>query len=343
MNLYMENGYVNQRAAIQTGMPFIFEWGGRGTGKTVGSLEMAVSDGIKFIYMRRTQTQCDMINKPEFSPFKTLNSIYGWNIGTQTLSKYNAGFYHMIDDGEKLTAQGNPIGYTCALSTIANMRGFDASDVDLLIYDEFIPEKHERPLKNEAAAFFNAYETVNRNREFSGKPPLQMLCLSNANDMANPIFLSLNLVRKADSMSKKCQEIYIDKEKRLCLINLQNSPISYRKNQTALYRLTAGTEFSDMSIKNDFAWEERSTIKGRPIVEYRPIVTVGEITIYSHKSNGTHYISTHRRGTPPIYGSGEIELSRFQAAFRWVWFEYMANKIVFEEYLCEVLLNKYFS
>jgi hypothetical protein len=42
----------------------------------------------------------------------------------------------------------HPIGYTCALSTLSNMRGFDASDIQLLICDEFIPEKHERLLKN---------------------------------------------------------------------------------------------------------------------------------------------------------------------------------------------------
>ena len=45
-----------------------------------------------------------------------------------------------------------------ALSTVSNLRGFDMSDCTLLIYDEFIPEPHERPLKNEAAALFNAYE-----------------------------------------------------------------------------------------------------------------------------------------------------------------------------------------
>ena len=40
-----------------------------------------------------------------------------------------------------------------------------ASDI---IFAEFIPEAHERLIKNEAAALFNFYETINRNRELDG-------------------------------------------------------------------------------------------------------------------------------------------------------------------------------
>ena len=142
--------------------------------------------------MRRTQAQADLINKSDFSPFKPVCDDKHIEITTAPVSKYNAKF---IKDEVV-------IGYTCALSTIANMRGFDASDVKLLIYDEFIPERHERPIKSEGSAFLNAYETMNRNRELKGKRPLTVLCLANAFDIANPIFLELGLVGIAEKMKQ---------------------------------------------------------------------------------------------------------------------------------------------
>jgi len=45
------------------------------------------------------------------------------------------------------------LGYTTALSTISGLRGFDASDVKIWIFDEFIPERHERAIKCEGEAF----------------------------------------------------------------------------------------------------------------------------------------------------------------------------------------------
>lgn len=343
MNIYQKSGYIDIRAIMALGLPFNFIVGGRATGKTYTSLKTVKEDGIKFIYMRRTQSQADMINKPEFSPFKSLNADHGWTIGSATLSKYNAGFYETeeTEDGGHQCV-GSPIGYTCALSTISNMRGFDASDVRLLIYDEFIPEKHERPIKNEGAAFLNAYETINRNRELKGEKPLQVLCLANANDLANPIFLELGLVRKAEQMRRKGQEISIDKERGVGLFILDKSPISAQKRNTALYKLSRGSGFSRMSLENDFANEDIGRIKTQPLGEFRPVVTVGEITVYKHKSRGEYYVSTHKAGSCAEFGSGDTDKNRFRRAYGWIWQEYMKNNIIFEEYLCEVLLNRYF-
>lgn len=335
MKLYSENGYVNISEILSENLPFNFIVGGRATGKTYTSLKTVVEENIVFMYMRRTQSQADLINKKEFSPFKTLNRDLGWNITTNQISKYNAGFYNGDAD--------TPIGYTCALSTISNIRGFDAQEVELLIYDEFIPEKHERPIKNEGSAFLNAYETINRNRELKGLRPLQVICLANANDLSNPIFIELGLVRKAEQMKRRGQEISIDKNRGIGIFMLSESPISSAKKNTALYKLTSGSEFERMSIQNDFTERDYSNIVNRPLMEYRPIVTVGELCIYEHKSTRKLYVSTHKIGSPPTFSSGSCDLSRFSRSYSWIWFEYMANRVEFEEILCEILLTKYFK
>lgn len=344
MNIYQESGYLNIPKILALNLPFIFIVGGRGTGKTYGALELAIDNDIKFIYMRRTQTQADLINKPDFTPFKSLNKDRGWKIGTQGISKYNSGFYHQeeTEDGD-LRCAGSPLGYTCALSTISNIRGFDASDVELFVYDEFIKEAHEKPLKKEGWAFLNACETINRNRELKGMKPLQVLCCANSTDLANPLFMELSLVRKAEQMKRKKQEVYINQERGILLIVLDKSPISERKRDTALYRLTRGTDFERMSLGNDFAGDVMGRISSRPLTEYKPIVAIGEIVIYEHKANRTYYITTHKTGSPMTFGMGDAERSRFRRMYQWVWDEYMENNIEFEEYLCEILLTKVFT
>ena len=64
MGLYDNNGYLDIEKIIRCGQPFIFIVGGRGTGKTYGMLKYVLDNNIPFIYMRRTQAQADIINKP---------------------------------------------------------------------------------------------------------------------------------------------------------------------------------------------------------------------------------------------------------------------------------------
>ena len=74
MSIYLDNGYLNIKQILSYGLPFNFVVGGRGTGKTYGTLKTAYMENLRFILMRRTQAQCDLINKPEFNPFKVLNN-----------------------------------------------------------------------------------------------------------------------------------------------------------------------------------------------------------------------------------------------------------------------------
>lgn len=343
MRLYDDNGYISISNILAKGYPFNFITGGRGTGKTYTALKYAVENRIKFILLRRTQQQCDIINTPEFNIFRPLNAGEGWNIGSKKISKQNAAFYRMKEVDGKEVSSGEPIGYTAALSTLSNMRGFDASDVGLLIYDEFCPERHERLIKNEAEAFFNAVETINRNRELTGHQPITCLCLANSNDLANPIYVSLGILSTIDKMRSKGREVYENRERGLLVISLKNSPISERKSKTALYRLTEGSDFAGMAINNDYVSDVPSKIRHVPLAECRPIVTVGKITVYKHKNNSYLYISIHKSGVCPEFGTDETAIKRFRRAWGWIWEEYMSDRIIFEEYACEILLTKYMS
>lgn len=344
MNLYLDSGFLDFKKIVDLDLPFNFVVGGRGTGKTYGALSYLIDNNIKFMFMRRTQSQVDLINKPDFSPFKAINEDKGTDISSQSITKYSAGFYHSEKDEDgKIKCKGAPLGYTCALSTISNMRGFDASDIEMIIYDEFIPERHEKPIRAEASALLNAYETINRNRELKGQKPVQMICLANANDMANPIFVDLNLVRKATSMYKKGQEFSIDRNRGIGLFVLQGSPISDAKRNTALYKVNKDSEFNQMALDNRFASATLGMVNPRPLIEYRPIVQVGEICIYKHKSNNMYYVSTHTQGSPQVFTSGETDIIRFCKLHGNLWLKYLDKHMEFEEELCEILFNTYFT
>lgn len=344
MQLYDNNGYVNIPEILKHEAIFIFIYGGRGTGKTYGSLQEFIDEKLKFLYMRRLQSQVDLVKRDEMMPFKKLNTDRGWNIQPFPVNKYVSSFYESdINEDGKIIPVGDSLGLLTSLSTFSNLRGVDGSDLDIMHLDEFIPELNERPIKDEAGAIFNAYETMNRNRELEGLPPIKFLFTANSNRIDNPLFMELNLITIAEKLRKRGDEFYYDEKRRMLLIDLYKSKISEQKSETALYQLTRGTEFYNMAIKNTFLNEERGRIATKPIKEYRPIVSIGEICIYKHKSKSEYYVTGFKSGSPKTYGTGEKDRTRFRKDCFYLWTAYMKNKIVFEEYIYEVIFDKYFK
>lgn len=330
--IYYPSGFLNIGGILSYNCTFNFIVGGRGTGKTYGALKTVVDNDLTFMLMRRTQKQTDMINKPEFSPFKKLATDEHLDISTKSVSKDNARF----------EMNGRTIGYTCALSTISSMRGFDASDVKILVYDEFVPEKHERPFKEEGLAFLNCYETLNRNRELFGEKPLTVLCLANAFNIANPVFLELGLVGIAEKMILEGRELYINRDKSILLCLPDSAKIKDEKSNTALYKLTEGSSFNKMALENDFVFNPRDFIKSAPLKEYRPMVTIGEITIYKHKSQRRYYVSEHRTGNPPTFTTDDVGLKKYRKNYGLRLYKaYMQNLCQFENILTKSLFECY--
>jgi len=341
---YLENGYVDMAAIITNEYPFCFVVGARGTGKTYGSLDYCLdtytSGSHCFILLRRTQEQCNIIKSEDSSPFKAIERDRNYSIHVKCargISK-NMGKY-CIDMGAE---ESKTIGYAAALSTISSIRGFDLSDCDLIIYDEFIKERHERPIPDEGSAFLNAYETINRNRELTGERPVKCVCMANSNDIANPIFVKLGLVTICEKMLKKGYEVYTDPVRGIAIYLLQNSRISKKKSKTALYNLAGdSSDFTKMAIENDFNFEDGINTRSLNIKEYKPVVKAGELVFYRHKNNDTWYVSSHISGSPEEYGTSDIELRRFCRSYYYLWDAYLNKKIFFESYYLERMFESF--
>lgn len=343
MGLYLENGFCNIRGILGRNIPFSFVIGGRGTGKTYGALMECLTSKRKFCLMRRTQSQLETIARIETNPFKSVIAALGvdWQCIPVPAGKSIWAYYKTTYDPDGKAEYGELLGYAVALSTIANLRGFDMSDVDLLIYDEFIPETHERGIKNESDAFFNAYETINRNRELQGRRPLQTICLANANDFANPIFVGLNIVGIVERMLRDEKTEYVNPQKGIGIYLLTDSPVSRQKQQTALYRLTGGTGFHDMAISNAFAGYDDPDVYSVSLNEYYPVVGVGELCIYKHKAGNTYFVTSHYSGTVSRYSGDGIDMARFSATHKNIIIAAMAGRCIYESHLCKALFLRY--
>lgn len=345
LNIYDNNGYLNIENILKTKLTFLFVVGGRGIGKTFGALKYVVEHNIKFVFLRRTQSQVDLINKQEFSPMTPIANYLHMDIVSVPLSKYNVGFYKAVTNDEgKLSPVGECLGYSMALSTVSNLRGFSADDVQLIIFDEFIPERHERPIKEEAAALFNCYETINRNRELDGRPPVQLLCLANSNDAGNPIFTELKLISKVENMKKKGQVYSLDYNRCIGIFMPDNSSISRAKKETALYKLTSGSDFEQMALANefdDFRWQDN--IRSMPLKELKPLCSVGELCFYKHKSQNIYYCTTAMMSAPDEYHATDKDLKRFRRKHGYLWLAYLRNLMLFEDATSEIIFNKYMN
>lgn len=346
--MFDKNGYLDFDYIMNNSLTYTFICGGRGIGKSFGALKYVIDHDIRFIFLRRTQTQIDMIKQRDMNPFNALQITLGDNyaVATKKLNKNITACYRaeLNPDSGIYEPCGQVIGYMMALSTIANIRGFDASAVDCLIYDEFIGEKHERPIQEEGSAFLNAIETIARNRELSGKKPLKVLALSNSNMLANPLFVELKIVSECEKMLNKKQQIKSLPARDLTLIMLDITPISEKKVQTSLYKLAGrDSSFTHMAIDNEFTKEEMTDIKSLSLKEYKPVVSIGELNIYRHKSRNEYYVSGHISGTPTQYDTGAMELKRFKHDYYYLWLAYLRRAVIFESYIYKVLFEKYFD
>lgn len=298
--------YYTKERCDKAGQPINIIIGGRATGKTFCFLTDAYENNApdnRFILLRRTEVEISSIADEKYNPFKAVNKFHGWNVQARYIARNSVGeFYEKIGKEERF------LGYASALSTFGKLRGADLSDVTKMIFDEFIKTKTARPLPDEADLFFNAYETINRNRELEGKPPLVVYLLSNSTTLNSPILEELGLISIIERMKAKGQSAYTDKSRGIHIELLENLQVSKDKENTALYRLTRGTAYSDHALKNEFAYDSFENITKVNLNEYLPWVQLDDLYIYRHKNRLEYYVCKSKGKCQHIFTGDNIPL-----------------------------------
>lgn len=299
--LYLQNNYLDMGRIISAPYPFIMVISGRGGGKTYGSLKYCMENNIKFLYLRRTKTILELITDNRYQPFKRINADTGRDI----VAEYGKGIGSFKDN-----ETGELIGYAAALSTISNIRGFDGSDIDVIIWDEFIPEPSERLTFNQLNAFFNAVETVGRNREFTGRPALKSIMLSNSDQIYSDVIAGLGVGETLYQMQQTGTEI-VEASPELLLIMPKLEAFKEQKADTALYRLTAGSDFASMALENKFAIEDRLQVRKMDTRSMKPVCSVAGLVFYKEKNGRRWYVTDRSSGSPKAYENTEADRKRF--------------------------------
>lgn len=325
--LYHDSGFVDMGAVLAAPYPFIIMIGARGVGKTYGTLcDAALDHPQRFIYFRTKRATLDLIMEPALQPFKRIN--------TDRLTDIRPTYGHGLG---RFFSGDNLIGYAAALSTFSNTRGFDGSDITLMILDEFIPEPGETLRFNSYLALLHAYETINRNREFEGQPPLKLLLLSNSDDIYNDIVSGFKIGDDLLYMQETGEE-QREINEQLLLIRPAAGTFRKMKEETALYQI-AGRQFTDVALSNSFLIEDRANVRERPLKEYIPVCVISGICLYKHKNSGRWYAAARVSGTPKVYGAGETERRRFLRENAAVWRAYQKRRIDYDSINTQTLFK----
>lgn len=328
--------------------PFQVYIGGRGVGKTYSALRMTRlnKDGSiitkpnpyeKFMYVRRLGKEIELTASEISNPYKRINRDYGTNVTAEFNKKegYSCFFDSTVEhDGDDLPI----IGYATALSTFSGLRGVDFSDVTTLIFDEFITETHVRKIKNEGKVFLNMYETINRNRELQGEEPLKVMLLANSISLASGILLEMGAVPTIASMIAKGQHRATLKERGLYVELVDSSKLAEYKEQTALYRLTDGSDFSKEAIMNQFTSDNLNLAKKVAINEYQAVFNFTDYTYYKHKTRDEYYLAKRHDVAKTQFESGDVD--RLIASFTYVYErQIISRKLAFDDYATKLVFD----
>lgn len=338
MNLYLDSGYVNFPAILGRGFTWNWLTGGRGIGKTYGILEYVLYNSKEpFMYLRRTAKQYNAIKSKDFSPLNPVAKEHGDNYIYEDVSHEDlTRVYRECGEDKEI------VGYFSALSTFYNIRGFDASTIKYLIYDEFIPEAHARPIRKEDFALANIYETINRNRELKGEAPLIFIGLSNSDAMANPYFIGYNLMKYYGRMYESGNEYTELPDRSTLLINFKKSPISEAKNETSLYKMVGeDSEYSKMAIKNEFNSDDFAYIKSYNLKSFSPLVSIGNIGIFTNNQSNIIYVSSTIPKSVRHFQPFGIEQKEFNNKYRFLKIAYLNGKCRFESYTEKVAFEAF--
>lgn len=257
--------------------------GGRGIGKTYSGLQWLIKSN-RMLYVRNQADEIQLCCSDIGNPFKSINRDFGFEY--EFVKK--GGMYRIYEGPEEKTEYR---GIGVSLATAGKLKGFDLSDVDRLIWDEFIPDPDLVIRFDEGQAFLRFYETVARNREILGKEPLKALLLSNATQISSRALHAFGVadlvenmvrhgIRKATLPAKKIKIVFPVQEELMKL-----------KENTALYQASGkDSKFARNAINNEFVDMSLRNVKKRKLVEYIPLCAYEDMYIYKHKHRKEMYV-----------------------------------------------------
>lgn len=331
--------------------------GGRNTGKTYSALKGAKDRKIPFVFIKRTMEDVDLLTAGsgkigtkqvdfalDLSPFAPINRDDGDNIKAFKMRKGIGGFWRTDDEG---LPTGEPVGTLLAMNAGAKFKGFDMSDNDLMIFDEFIPQPWERLNRKEGDMLMDLYKTISRDREHRGRDPLKLILLANATRASNPVTNTLEITDDIVEMDLQRQEYNYMEDRGILVHMLEDSPHFYEKEKdSAIYKAMSETAWGQMALENTFAYDDTSAVQRIRLKGAVPLYSIlyKKETWYVYQRAGMTIVSTSAfNAKKPVF---DLNRENGQRAFRRK--KYMdlllkasEDHVIFEKYTMYDVLTKF--
>lgn len=223
--------------------------GARGIGKTFGAkkkcCKAARYDGKHFAWVRDTESACDKIRANNGADFFKDLARY-WRPNFFDLSK-------CYIKQDVIFINGIYAGKLLALSTYYNNKGNVFDDIDIVVLDEFIPEKIQSNRGSRARQFLNTIESIGRTRT-----DFKIILLANSLDLADDILDIFDL--KITGFG-----YYLNRDKDACIHYAPNNPdFDIKHAKSIAGKLIKGTQFEDQIINNKFDTDDIKFFEKRP-------------------------------------------------------------------------------
>ena len=250
-----------------------FVWSKRGPGKTYSALWMCYYNDIKFIYMKRTDKDVNLILKndnQEFdaSPYKDLKRDKNINVVGVKIDDGIGAYYEADNEGEPT----NLLCYVLSFNKVQSYKGFGFADCEFIIFDEVIPQKGERVRRSEGENLLDLYMTVSRDRQKRGRAPLKLLMFANAEEISTPVTKELEIVDDiADLNANGQSHLYTDRKMLLHHITNEEVPIT-ESEMEGIYEGMKGTAWFDKAFGGYFSGNDFTNVTKRSIRRSTPLI-----------------------------------------------------------------------
>ena len=307
-----EDGYYHFRKDVEDYPDAILYviWSKRGPGKTYSTLRYMLSEGEKFIYLKRTAHDAELITSEfaaelgsDFSPMSPLNEDFGLNITPLVIDK-KTGLGAFVEEFEEGGIE-ETYGLVGALNVVKSYKGVNYRPFNWIILDEFIPQPGEITKKNEGDMFLNFQPTVERNRTNEGKPPVKMVLLSNTDQISTSITNTLNIVNEMLELTYSDQTHMYLADRKILLHHIKSWEVPATDDEhSGLHDVMYGTEWYDAAFEGLFANNDFSKINKMDLRGYKPYCSYlhkGKMNYIYLNNQGMFYITFSRHNAKDFY------------------------------------------
>lgn len=230
------------------------------------------------------------------SPYKAVNRDKKINVHAIKLEKGVGAFYDCVpgDKPHSYEPEGLPISYIASLNAVKSIKGFDMSDCEWMLIDEFIPQAGEVVKHDEGEMMLDVYMTVSRDRQKRGKPPLKLILFANAERISTPITNTLEIIDAMADLQASGKTHSYDADRGILLHHITEEEIPIQEaEKEGVFSAMEGTAWAAKSFGGEFANNDFSNVNKTSLKGMSPFIHLkykqSDIYIYQRRADGLMY------------------------------------------------------